>query len=384
MYQLILHHVYRGGPYAIDLSGAQNDGLVIDALYAKDGATAGSGALVFRTPHSRVRVPLRNKSLFKRLFALKVEVTVRMDALGQRRNLVEGDNSFAFFIDPQGHLCGSYNGPQFAGGPLVWQGANSLDNSPDGTTRTVPMNHWVTLRFEHDGYASVRLFIDDVLVAANYSLRSGVPPVVNTGVSIGNWTLTDAYAFDGAIDEVKIWRWDPDEAFGQFLGRPAQPCGACCWQAIFEWIEAQLHDPHGRQRVIALMGCIGAAQTEMVRALRSKGEKAIAKNARLSAEYRQLWQRGAIDGDDMKDWQVRWFDWVTRVAGPDAFNEYTERVQRCLIASGFLDQLPHFDCDDEFARYIQSLSRTVGRPMTDIGDCNTKETRDGSHRPATN
>ena len=28
MYQLILHHVYRNGPYAIDISGAENDGLV--------------------------------------------------------------------------------------------------------------------------------------------------------------------------------------------------------------------------------------------------------------------------------------------------------------------------------------------------------------------
>jgi hypothetical protein len=37
MYQLILHHVYRKGPYAIDVSGFENDGLTTAVGYQSDG-----------------------------------------------------------------------------------------------------------------------------------------------------------------------------------------------------------------------------------------------------------------------------------------------------------------------------------------------------------
>jgi hypothetical protein len=370
MYQLILHHVYRNGPHAIDLSGAENDGLVTAASYLHDGAEPGSGALVFKSSHARVRVPLNKKGLFKHLFALKIEIVVRIDALGQRRNLVEGDASFAFFLDPDGHLWGAFNGPQYAGGPPVWHGANSRDNAPGGAPHKVPLGRWVTLRYEHDGYASLRLYIDDVLVAANYSLRSGIPPVVNTGINIGNWTLSDAYPFDGAVDEVKIWRWDPDEALGQFLGRPMDRCSAPCWRQLFDWLEQKLRDPHERLRILRMLHCIGAAQNDMLRLLRSKGEDAIAANAEHSEKYRKLWQQ-PLDSDAMRGWQQDWFKWLISVVGEDAWCQYTERMQHCLIDSDLLNRLPGFDCDPEFAAYLMGFGEATGNPIAH-DDCKGK------------
>jgi len=384
MYQLILHHVYRNGPYAIDISGAENDGLVTAVSYLHDGATIGSGALVFKSPHSRIRVPLNRKGLFKKLFALKIEITVRIDALGQRRNLVEGDNSFAFFIDPDGHLWGSYNGPQYAGGPLVWHGANSRDNSPDSVQRKVPIDRWVTLRYEHDGYASIRLYIDNMLAAANYSLRSGVPPVVNTGVIIGNWTLTDAYALDGAIDEVKISRWDPEDSLGHFLSRPLDRCTAPCWKEFFEWFAERLRDPHERERMITLLLCIEKEQTEMVRQLRSKGEKAIVENAKFSEDYRELWQKQPLDSYAMKIWQKRWFKWLIGVIGIDAWMQFSEQMQRCLIGSEMLNHLPEFDCDDGYAGYLMGFATAIGNPFVNYDCLFSKGGNHGAHSSTKN
>ena len=209
MYQLILHHVYRKGPYAIDISGAQNDGLVTAAGYIDDGVAMASGALTFKSPYARVRVPPR--PLWQNLFALKIEVVVRVDALGGRMNLVEGADLFVFFVDDLGRLWGTVNAEQYPGGPLTWQGASSAFNAPDSIVRTIPVGKWVTLRFEHDGYASARLYMDNELIAANYGLSSGVPSVGAAGVNIGNWTIADQYQLNGAIDEVKIWRYDPDD-----------------------------------------------------------------------------------------------------------------------------------------------------------------------------
>jgi hypothetical protein len=357
MYQLILHHIYRNGPYAIDLSGAENDGLVTAVSYQHNGVSSGSGALVFKSPHSRVRVP--PKPIWRHLLALKIEIVVRVDAFGQRRNLVEGDDSFSFFVDPAGYLWGTFNGPQYAGGPLTWHGANSRDNSPDGIGRKVPANKWVTLRFEHDGYASVRLFIDDSLVAASYSIVAGVLPVSPAGVNIGTWTLSDTYTLDGAIDEVKIYRYDPDDMLGHFLCRPLDKKSAACWAVSFDWLTNALRDPGKRNRILDLMKCIAEAQNEAIRLLRSKGEDAITKNKKLSSEYHKLWCEKPIDGREMRQWQEEWFKLMIDTIGRDAWESLIRHVQTCLMRSELLRALPEFaqlkKCDPDFAGYLMGF-----------------------------
>lgn len=360
MYQLILHHIYRNGPFAIDISGYENDGLTTAVSYLQDGIDRKSGALLFKSPHSRIRVPLKSKSLFQRLFALKIEMTVRIDALGHRRNLIEGDDSFAFFIDSDGYLWGTYNGSQYNGGPKIWHGANSRDASPDGIQYKVPLHQWVNLLYEHDGFASIRLYINGTLVAVNYSLRSGVSPVVNTGINIGNWTLIDAYTFDGAIDEVKIWRWDPDDSLGNFLSRPMDKSAVLCWKEFFDWLTERLNDPNDRERTINLLHCLQNMQTEMVRLLRSKGEKIILENDKFSEEYRDLWQHSPLDSKGMEKWQKRWFDWLIKVIGMDAWKSFVENLQQCLYRSEMLNRLPKFDCDKEFAEYLMEFAKITG------------------------
>ena len=342
MYQLILHHVYRKGPYAIDISGAQNDGLVSAAGYLDHGVSPGSGALVFKSPYARVRVPPR--ALWQTPRALKIEVVARIDALGARRNLVEGADSFALFVDEKGHVWGSVNGSQYPGGPRTWQGANSGLDGPGGVITTVPVAKWVTLRYEHDGYASLRVYLNNKLIAANYGLMSGVPSVGAAGVSVGNWTIADQYQLDGAIDELKIWRFDPDDGLGHFLGRKFNAHNAPCWGKYFDRLALALQDERARQRVLALMACIARAQREILRRIRAAGEAAIEENARLAAEYRKLWQEGPIDGPKMKLWQKDFARFLFDTIGRATVDAAMAEVSVCYARSELRTYLPQ-TCD---------------------------------------
>ncbi len=352
MYQMILHHNYRLGQ-AVDLSGANQHGFVTGTDFEADGFAVGSGALVFKQASARVRIPKRG--IWDSLFALKIEVWVRVDALGARRNLVEGDNSFAFAIDNQGFLWGTFHAPEVSGGPLVWHGASSQNNSPDGLSQKVPLNTWVKLSFIHDGYASLRLYIDDKLVAANYNLIAGVPPVGSAGVHIGNWTLSDQYTFDGQIDEVKIYRYDPDEAYMQFFCRNLDKQSAPCWQHLF----GALEELHGQQQLDAFIKCIAYLQVEIIRAVRSKGEMAIAENEKLTAKYRELWCEGNIDSAQMRAWQEEWLRWLKGVIGTDEWTRFERRFEECLMSTGMLDVFTKYvdvaKCDPSFVGYIKSF-----------------------------
>jgi hypothetical protein len=118
MFKLILHHTYEVLGEAFDLSGFGNHGFRTSAPFQPNGMSANSGALSFNSGPSRVRVT--DKAVWAELAALKIEVLVFMDNLGQRRNLVEGDSTFAFFIHPDGVLWGTYYG--LAGRQPRWTG----------------------------------------------------------------------------------------------------------------------------------------------------------------------------------------------------------------------------------------------------------------------
>lgn len=357
MFQLILHHTYRKGPYAIDVSGTESDGLVTAVGYLDHGVAPGSGALSFKSPNARVRVP--PKPIWKHLHALKIEVVVRIDALSARHNLVEGADSFAFGLDADGHLWGTFFGPEFKGGPPTWHGTNSATDSPDGIAKIVPVGRWVTLRFEHDGYASLRLFIDDVLVAGRYSLVAGVPAVSDAGVNIGNWTIADQYQLDGAVDEIKIWRYDPDDVLGHFLCRDFDKQSAPCWALWFDWLGDTLRDPQRGDQVIRLIRCIASVQTEVLRLVRANGEHTIGQSQRLAEEYRDLWCAGPIDGPRMLAWQKRFMKFLLETVGQEALDALFLQIRQCYESSELQAQVPEsFDpvrCDPAFAGYIKGF-----------------------------
>jgi hypothetical protein len=344
VFKLILHHPYTRVPAAIDVSGVDNHGQVRDVDFSADGAAPGSGALNFNLPTSRVSV--RATSVFHHLHALKIETRVKVHDLGERRNLVEGDHSFAFFIHPDQTLWGTALGRVTPGGALDWHGTSSST-----ATGLVPLNQWVTLTYIHDGFSSIRLFIDGTLVGATYGLRSPIRPVGPRGVQIGNWPAGDAYAFDGQIDDVKISRWDPEAAYHQFFCRTVD----ACWKGTFTDLARSADTPDGLRRLRSLWQCIGDAQAATIAAVRSQGEEVIRQNDEFARRYRDLWCRGEIDGENMRALVTDWIRWLQTILGRERLAEYLRHVRSC-VDRHLPDRRRSFgDCDPTFVKYINML-----------------------------
>jgi hypothetical protein len=356
MFKLVLHHDYRKVVAAIDISGADNHGHPNDVTVTPGDEPSGKGALNFAMPTSRIS--LKTKPMFTRLHALKIEMTARIGSLGQRRNLVEGDNSFAFFVHPNGVLAGTALSRLSAGGPLGWYGADSHMNSPSGGA-TVPANKWVKLTYIHDGFASIRLFIDDKLVAVNSSLHSSLRPVGSRGIHIGNWPAGNAYTFKGDIDEVRLWKWEPDSGYHHFFCQPP----SCCWGDVFGAMGAWARGPDGRTRLQALLQCVGTVQTEIIRAVRRQDEATLREITKLSQRYHRLWCRRYGKDSDAEDLLKAWLEMIERIVGRDRLRELLNQMIACLNEHGLMEAMPKkldFEkCDPGYVGFIQILMRMM-------------------------
>lgn len=356
MFELILHHQYNLLGEAIDLSPAANHGAVRNVQFLPDGRAPHSGALQFSQPNGRVRV--RDAAVWGRLHALKIEAWLKLDVLGRRRNIVEGDGSFAFFIHPDGVLWGTFYAPTVPGGPRIWHGANSATYSPDSQIRTVPLGDWVKLTYVHDGVASLRLFINDQLVAANYNLISSVPAVHSLGVHIGNWPAGDLYPFAGEIDEVKIWRYDRDAAYKQFLCRPMDSSAMACWVDVFNLIATRASDPHRREQLAGLMRCLRDAQQQLIRAVRARGEVAISECQYFARKYRELWCEGRANSMEMRELLEEWLKWLRESVGAELMHSYLETIKECWGQFGWEVKFEKdlAECDPDFAEYLETFT----------------------------
>jgi len=367
MLKLILHHTYKMNGEAVDISGYSHHGFRTSVPYLVNGIAAGSGVLQFSGGPSRVRV--NTTPLWQNLRAVKIETWVKLTALGQRRNLVEGELAFAFFIHPDGVLWGTFLGPETPGGSPTWHGANSAANSPDGATHTVPLNKWTKLTYFHDGVASIRLYIDGKLVAANYNLISAVPSVASGGVHIGHWPGDDRYTFHGEIDEMKIWKFDPEAPIKQFYCRPMTNKQMECWRKAFDNLAGVLGDKEKYRLLIGLMRCLQAAVEDFVRAIRSKGEDAIKRHSDFMKRYRKLWCEGKIDSDEIKRLLREWYGWLHGLLGESYFAGYRRRIDSCMSQFGNLQIDRYFshlaDCDPAFVGYLNLLKEVVEEPVAE-------------------
>jgi len=351
MFQLILHHPYRRTAQAIDISGFDIHGSVHQpgTTFSEDGREEGSGSLGFTTPACRVK--LRPAAVFKKLTALKVEMVVRLTALGQRRNLIEGDSSFAFFIHPDGSLWGTSKGRETPGGPLDFYGTNTA--FPGGAV--VPLNQWVTLTFMHDGFSTIQVAMDGNVVAARTDLYSPILPVGGYGVHIGNWPAGDSYPFVGDIDDVKIWRWDPDAAEAQFFSREPGPC----WQGVFDELGKMARDPLGRRMLIQLLKCLAEKQRELIRAVRSMGPEAVQRNEHYTRRYRELWAAGELSQAPTQALVDEWLQWVAQLLGQQKLVDCLKGMAACYNEYGrMLGTRPGellAQCDPEFHAYIEAM-----------------------------
>ena len=363
MFTPLLHHPYRRVAEAIDVSGADHHGSTRSVGFLADGQSSGSGALTFNSSSSRAWV--RSKPAFGHLHALKIQAVVRVASLGARRNLVEGHNSFAFFIHPDGSLVGTALTRTSPGGPLGWFGADSV-LAPAGAPMTVPTNTWVTLTYVHDGFSSIRLYIDGVLASVNNTLQASLRPVGSLGIHVGNWPNADHYTFHGEIDDVRLWKWEPDSAYHHFFCR--HTCG--CWRRVFAGLGEAAGGPEGRERLRSLLQCLGGLQTEIVRVVRRQDDPTLRHIEKLSRRYRDLWCEGHLDGAEMRHLLEEWLRLLQALLG-ERWPGYLKRMVACIDRHGFLRTpvcaADFAKCDPAFAAFIQALATLLPKELQHHG-----------------
>lgn len=185
---LVLHHRYAVGQH--DLSGHGNDGF--GSLHHTEDRSGGTGALSFDGVRSRLYVP--PSATLSRPGGTRVDVAVRADELGQRRTLVEGYLSFAFFAERDGSLGGSI---------LLHGGWTTIWSDPD----RVGLGTWMSASFVATEDGVLALWLDGHLLAEAYRSTGDLGGVRwPFGLSIGAWPDGDQRVWHGAIEEVRVWR----------------------------------------------------------------------------------------------------------------------------------------------------------------------------------
>ena len=356
--QLVCHHNY-GLPFvAVDLSRNENHGAIQHAAHQVDGLTAGSGGVVFQQADSAVRIP--PSATLGSLRALRIEVVVRVDpaaATPDRMNIVEGHLGFAFFINPAGVLVGTFLGVPPGGGAPDWHGVESRPPySPDGGTHTVPVGAWTTLSYFHDGIRTLELAIDGNKVARRDDLVSAVGAIGSFGTAIGSWPDMPRFAFGGVIDDVKIWRYDPDAMLDEFFSRPMGAAEGECWATFFEVLRDRLRQ--GDRDLVAFMGQIMGTVRSGVR--NAAADPAFFKNDRSRiSRFLELWQRGDITGDAMRALLSEWLPDLLARTGIDP-NDADLRTHLGQIADHEVARAFR-DCDPQFRHFLGVISDIVGR-----------------------
>jgi Concanavalin A-like lectin/glucanases superfamily len=351
MLELICDQTYTWDGVPADKSPYRNHGNAINTDGGSDGAEPGSGIIKFPHSNSRVRIEANPTSVWQRLTALKIEVLARVDPKAARLSvLVAGHGSFRLGL-LEGALEARFDNATGSNNQV--RSADAF--SPDHKRHAVPDNKWVKLGFYHDGFAKMRLFIDDELVGEAI-IEGGISPVLGLGVSIGNDVAQDGQQFPGEIDEVRIWRLDPKGMKREFLGRPYSQKTARCWQKEFgkvlEWMKKNPEQLHSLAQQIRI------TENSFLRSLYLLPDGEQAKLRAVLIAFDDLWFAGKIAGPEMEKVLCTWIA-LLRALGIDPSGDSAGNVLSAAIAELKIDPYDLLKCDPEIAAFLELLRKAV-------------------------
>jgi hypothetical protein len=223
----------------------------------------------------------------------------------------------------------------------------------------VPLGHWVNLAFEHDGIAAMRLYADGQMVAQRHQVLAGIRDAGVDGLRIGNGSGADEF-LGGDIDEIKVWRRDPQSLWREFSRRPLDAATAACWYDFLLRIDEVLRAHPDCSR---LLGALRDAIERTLRTVAAHGPAAVEQLLRFRDEYRALWSAGTIDGSDMANLTQAWIGWLRSLG----VNPEADATLQALIRSDCFRLLwetsPGLACDEAFRRMIDLfVAAAPGRP----------------------
>ena len=290
-WELILHHTYMGTPGVIfDHSprrGSHGTAVnLADADFHTDGGTYGSGAVSFH-PGAKILVPA--KAGWNPLSGIRAEVTCRFDTAAGIDVLIDA-KSF-YFYRRSGAL-----GCWFDESPNQYTDITT-DLNGVGPPVSIPVGEWVRLGVMHDGVSTVELYLDGVAVAR--ILRPLWPVKPTDVVAIGDFVTAPAAStsgMSGRIDDVRVWRLDPDRIARAFLDRPMDPATSACWAEWFEQLAAAFEalrqaNPDCPDRILGLIG--DAVHSGLADAL-TRSPQSRSTWLQAAVDYQQQWAAGNL------------------------------------------------------------------------------------------
>jgi Concanavalin A-like lectin/glucanases superfamily len=369
-WELICHHTYQGIPgIVLDRSPtARSPGRAVglaNADFLRDGATPGSGAVSFYKPGARIHVPIGpdNLATWQPLGGVKVDVTFRRDphpaGVVPIDTLVDaGPFQLYVRINSLVGWVSSY--------PTQYANISSAFDPVGPQSYQVPTGPWVTVGLLHDGVGTLELHANGQVVARKSGPLAPVNAVGGAGISIGN-ALNDDWSLHGEIDEVKIWRLNPQRATEEFFSRPMDEQTVDCWRRLLRESRAAFarHPECARE----LLAGVGHALDRLHRQALATGPETRRRLEQSQRTYRHLWRAGKLDSPEMRKLFADLIAWMS-LAGvhPDADPELMAlRDSDCLKT--ILGELSVPDCDPEAIAMLRaivqglreaSLPRTAG------------------------
>jgi hypothetical protein len=344
-WELMLHHSYAGSPGVIfdDSPKRQNHGLgkglqVSD--YLADGASARSGAVQFR-PGAIVDV--RPEVAWEPIPVLRAEIVCIWNE--QVRGVLFDAGTFSFSVVNEA-LRFDY---RVDGGGI----GHSMTEPDPGGKPAIPFQQWMTLGVFFDfvtGFSGFTINGEEVdRVETPWS-----PSLFGTNrIGIGNSMSDLGQNWHGAIDDVKVWRLDPNWVDSTFINRPVDPRVRDCWDKWSDGLgNALAADVECAQRVATLIRAAvnGLIQRASRSPSRDRWEAAV-------TDYRMRWEGGDFSGvgDALNS--------VIAEIGTD-LQLTTDPAIAALINDACVQRLighvPSLDCDPEFTGIFKKTSKQVG------------------------
>jgi hypothetical protein len=346
MWELICHHTYKANGLPIDLSPYDNNGQASPAaktFWLADGVTIGSGALAFRESN-RVYVP--TQPVWTKLGGLRIEVTARLAGFDGplQRTLIRAFDSFAFLID-QGQLHGQVNDA------MIMSFTDTIE--PPEDRFSVPFGQWMTVGFLHDGIDTMELSANGKTIARKTKVNTVVPPVGPDGILIGADSTGWLSKLSLDIDEIKVWRINPQDVSRNFVDRFHDIATLDCWN---EFIRSLRESLQKRPECAAeLERRLGVALATLRRQVAAHGPEARARYIKMSEEYLQLWKTDQISGPAMMHLVKAWSTWMHELGiwppnDPELLGFFQSECMKNVVS-----ECKSLDCDSPVGTLIKMI-----------------------------
>jgi hypothetical protein len=341
-WELVLHHTYSGTPGVIfdqspsRRSPGQPVGLS-DADFLTDGAAPGSGAVRFHSASNMIRIPASQS--WAPMGGVRIEMVCSTDLVRTGGTLVTGD-SFDFRANGDGYFSGQFG--EVSGGS---SGFSEGGSDP----RPVPAGDWMTLGLQYQP-SGVQVSFNGTVVTQGDDWNGALASTA--GVIIGNDT-SGQHGLIGRIDDLKIWRLNPQAIGDDFTGRPMDPGVAACWSEWTRKLDALTRsDPHCAHIVFTLIERAFASVMADFARMPQTVRQAVAD---AGVRYQELWSEGRL-----AEIPAVLADMVAllRNAGFQPRNNADMQALQGNDCTGRILRELSIDCDSDFTDMINGVAET--------------------------